>query len=237
MAKGGRKHKLLIYKLMINRWWPATLTLAIITLGWAGGSWATDYFFGDQNPIPKLEELPFYLLIGAGVMNLFFTFLLISVRDSAHVQLFPGYLRLVTPFFRFNVSFKRIIRISNSEVAALFPTKKISSWRAEIIEPLAAHTATVIHLKSYPISRFWLKTFLSPFFFSDNTPHLVLILDDWMRFNAEFDSVRVSAGQANANKQGQKHAQAAGQVNPSGLLADINRAYRTQNKGDNKKRR
>ena len=56
--------------------------------------------------------------------------------------------------------------------------------------PLATKTALVIDLKSYPIPRKVLEFFLSRYFFKDKTPHLVLLVDDWMRFSSEMESMR-----------------------------------------------
>ncbi|KAA0263535.1 MAG: hypothetical protein EDM79_17955 [Chloroflexi bacterium] len=35
-----------------------------------------------------------------------------------------------------------------------------------------------------------LRLFLSPLFFKDKTPHFVLLVQDWMRFSAELESMR-----------------------------------------------
>lgn len=224
MARGGRKYRLLIYPVMLNRWWPVPLTLAIIFGLYLGILWAAELFW-QGNPLPRPTDT---LNIGIGGLAGFcflFTLFFLAVRNAAYVQLFPGYLRVSTPFFRFNLSYKRIVRTSTSEVSAIFPMKSISSWRAEIIEPLAFRTANILHLKGYPIPRFWLSMFLSPFFFMDKTDHLVLILDDWMRFNAEYDSMRLGGGKTPVHKPA-----AQTQANPSGLLADLNRDYRAKEK-------
>ena len=38
-----------------------------------------------------------------------------------------------------------------------------------------------------------LRLFLSPFFFKDKTPHLVILVQDWMAFSTELESLRVTA--------------------------------------------
>jgi hypothetical protein len=35
-----------------------------------------------------------------------------------------------------------------------------------------------------------LRLFLSPFFFKDKTPHLVILVDEWMKFSNELESLR-----------------------------------------------
>jgi hypothetical protein len=36
--------------------------------------------------------------------------------------------------------------------------------------------------------------FLSRFFFKDKTPHLVILVNDWMMFSTEMDSFRTDTG-------------------------------------------
>jgi hypothetical protein len=117
-----------------------------------------------------------------------------TLRRSAYVQLFNDHLRLVTPFLRINISYKRLQRTASATMGALFPPNSISSWRREIIEPLASRTALVIELNGYPISQTVLKFFLSPFFFKDKSPHFVLLVKDWMQFSAELETLRAGGG-------------------------------------------
>jgi len=74
----------------------------------------------------------------------------------------------------------------------LFPRKSLSGWMQDIVSPLATKTATVIDLNGYPISPFVLRLFLSRFFFKDKTPHLVILVNDWMRFSSELESMRTA---------------------------------------------
>ena len=63
----------------------------------------------------------------------------------------------------------------------------------EIVSPLANKTAMVIDLNGYPVPAFILRLFLSRFFFKDKTPHLVILVEDWMRFSAELESMRMGS--------------------------------------------
>jgi hypothetical protein len=51
-----------------------------------------------------------------------------------------------------------------------------------------SETVVVVRLTAYPLSRRTLSLFLSPFFFYDNSPHFVLLLDDWILFTTELES-------------------------------------------------
>lgn len=188
MAKAGRRYPLVIYTHMINRWWPATLTLALALFGVA---WGVSF-----TPEGKAQPYLVDVTMGLGGLTFIFTLFLFIIRKAAYVRPFPTYLRLVTPFLRFNISYKRFRGTVTSEMRALFPPTSLSSWRKEIIAPLSSMTAIVINLNGYPLSPTVLRWFLSPFFFKDKTPHLVILVKDWLIFSAELDSMRFSSKQA-----------------------------------------
>jgi len=188
MAKVGRRYPLVIYKHMLNRWWPATLTLS---LALAGLAWV----------LPRTEhgqEQPYLVtvMLGAAGLSFVVTLFFFIARSLAYVQPRDTYLRVVTPFLRLNISYRRFRGTTTSEMRALFPPKSISNWRREIIAPLASMTAIVINLNGYPISAIVLRWFLSPFFFKDKTPHLVILVKDWLRFSSDLDSMRMNRGQS-----------------------------------------
>lgn len=133
---------------------------------------------------------------GLGGLALIFTLFLLIIRRAAYVQALPMYLRLVTPFLRINISYKRFRGTTTSEMRALFPPTSLSGWRRDIIAPLSSMTAIVINLNGYPVSPVLLRWFLSPFFFKDKTPHFVILVKDWLRFSAELDSMRLGHKQA-----------------------------------------
>lgn len=130
--------------------------------------------------------------------------LFLAIRRMAYIQPMPGYIKLVTPFMRINISYKRLVKTTTAEMRQLFPAKSMSGWIRGIFEPLASQTAIVLELKSYPVSPALLRMFLSRFFFKDRTPHLVILVRDWMRLSAEIDSFRsgMDPNPASAKKRG-----------------------------------
>ncbi|RME90488.1 MAG: hypothetical protein D6770_02365 [Anaerolineae bacterium] len=181
-----RRFPLLIYERTINRWWPATLTLGLVLEGvglflflrqrdaWRGGA-----------------------VLGVGALTLLFTLFLLLIRRMAYVQPQPTHLRLVTPFLRLNISYKRFRRTVTAEMSAIFPpSARMSAWQRDLLAPLAHKTALIIELTSFPVPPFFLRLFLSPFFFKDRTPHLVILVDDWMAFSTALESLRSGGEQA-----------------------------------------
>lgn len=183
MAGTGRRYPLILYTHMLDRWWPATglLGLSMFGLAWA---------FSQRYPWigPDLRVITF---ASVGGFILVITLFLVLIRKAAYIQPFSDHLRLVTPFLRLNISYKRIRRTATASISSLFPPKSVSGWKQEIIGPLGQKTAIVIELTGYPISQGMLRLYLSPFFFKDRTPHFVFLIEDWMRFTTELESLRV----------------------------------------------
>lgn len=143
-----------------------------------------------NHPIYKFIAWRWQLFTAIGVLAIFTGIFFLVIRQLAYVQAFPGYVKLVTPFMRINISYKRIHKTTTTEMGYLFPPKSMSGWIRDIFQPLASQTAIILELKSYPISPVILRLFLSRFFFKDKTPHFVILVKDWMGFSSEFDSFR-----------------------------------------------
>lgn len=142
------------------------------------------------HPVYKYIPWRWQLFAGIGILAIFVGIFLLVIRKIAYIQPFPGYIKLVTPFMRVNISYKRLHKTTATEMKQLFPLKSMSGWTRDIFAPLASQTALVLELKSYPISPRVLRMFLSRFFFKDKTPHFVILVKDWMKLSSEIDSFR-----------------------------------------------
>jgi len=182
-SKGGRRYPLVVFTHMMSRWWTAVfaLGLAMIGLAWVVRWWG-------------FEQWRWMTFGGLGVVIAIGGLIIWMIRKTAYVQPFNDHLRLVTPFLRLNISYKRFLRTSTANMGVLFPPKSIRSSLHDIVEPLAKMTAIVIDVKSLPMPQSTLKLFLSPLFFKDKSPHIVILVADWMRFSAEMDSLRHGGG-------------------------------------------
>ncbi len=180
--RGGSKFPLIVYQHLLGRWWPGVFALGIAMFGLA----YTEYL----DPLGKILSWRWQLFAAVGALAVFAGLFLLVIRRFAFVQAFPDHLKIATPFMRINISYKRLVKTTTTEMRQLFPRKSMSGWVWDIFEPLANHTAMVIELKGYPISPVILRMFLSRFFFKDKTPHFVILVKDWMRFSSELESMQ-----------------------------------------------
>ncbi|MBM3152550.1 MAG: hypothetical protein FJZ96_10190 [Chloroflexi bacterium] len=189
MPAGGSRHLLVLYPYMLGRWWRATLTIGIFLVVTAGGLAGLPLLL-PQVPFLSVQDWRLWIVGGVGGFALLFSVFLISVRRKAYVQPFGDHLRIVTPFLRLNISYRRILRTSPSEMQLLFPPRSSAAWRRNLVRPLARRVVIVLELTAFPISRQALRFFLSPLFFPDETARLALLVPDWMALSAELESRR-----------------------------------------------
>lgn len=196
MARFGHRYPLLLYTRMMDRWWPAMLTLA---LGLFALAWQVRVYFPEGDMIWRWEALT-----GLGIFSLIEGLFFLILRKAAYVRPYGDHLRLATPFLRMNISYKRIRRTTSATMAGLFPPSKVKGMRREIVEPLADRTAIVLELNALPMPPSVLRFFLSPFFFKDQTPHIVLLVSDWMRFSDELESLRAGGEVGTPRRRGSR---------------------------------
>ncbi len=199
MAKAGKRYPLLFYTRMMDRWWPPIflIGLGVLALTW----WQY------QDLYTRLTQPWLWMtLAGAGGLCILAALLMLVLRKSAFVRAYGDHFLLATPFLRMNVSYRRVRRTTAVSMAVLYPPAKMSFLRRDTLAPLLKLTAIVIDLTSLPMPRSALRLFLSPFFFKDNTPHLVILVQNWMAFSSELESMRVSG---NAPETTQRRSQSS----------------------------
>jgi uncharacterized integral membrane protein len=179
-----RKYPLIVYRHMLNRWWPPLVTMGLVMFVLAYSEYTS--------PIARFISWRWQLCVGIGVLAILVGLFFIIIKQFAYVQVFPTYLKLATPFLRLKISYKRVARTTATEMRLLFPPKSMSWWIREIFAPLSTKTAIVIDLHGFPISPRIMHVFLSRFFFKDKTPHLVILVNDWMQFSTELESMRTN---------------------------------------------
>ena len=191
MARNGRRHSLVLYTKSINRLWITLLWIGVLMLGLAAGMEIMPFRL-PQNRFVWVSERVLWVVAGAGVYAVLLAIFLATIRKYAYVQPFANHLRLITPFLRMHISYRRIIQASSVEMQHLFPIGRYKGWREKLMRPLAGQTAIVLELRGWPLPRWVLQIFLSPFFFPDNSSRLALLVPNWMEFSNELEGFRVN---------------------------------------------
>ncbi len=182
MARAGHRYPLIVYRHMLNRWWTPMVAIGLGMFALA----YSEYI----DPLGRFLPWRWQLFAAIGGLSIFVGIFFWIIRFFAYVQPHPSYLKLVTPFLRIKISYKRIKKTTAAEMRYLFSYKSMSGWVRDIFSPLANNTAVVIELNAYPVSPVLLRLLLSRFFFKDKTPHFVILVKDWMRFSSELESMR-----------------------------------------------
>ncbi len=181
MHKKGRRFTLLIYKRVMDRLWAATLVLGLLLAGvwWqAIGGWFI--------PLSIVTETWVYM---AALVVLLFSIFALLARRMGFVQAYADHLRLVTPFLRLKVSYRRVRSVHLAEFSKLFPPNQTGWAEQRLLMPFYGQTAVLVELYEYPLSPGVLRFFLPRQMFHPQMTGLVLMVDDWMALSTEIDSL------------------------------------------------
>jgi hypothetical protein len=189
MPRNGHRHRLILYTYMLNRWWKLSLGIGAIVVAMAIGlrilpGQLPQYHF------LMVSDFTLWAVAGAGGYAVLLSFFLIAIAKSAYVQPCATHLRLITPFLRMNISYRRIRKASSVDMKHLFAVSSYKGWRFRLARPLAAKTAIVLEMQGWPLPHWVLNLFLSSFFFPDKTSRLALLVPKWMDFSMEMESFR-----------------------------------------------
>jgi hypothetical protein len=174
---------------MLKHWWKYTLWIGIILLALAAGLRILPPRLPQYHFLWE-SDMTLWAVAGAGGYAVLLSVFLIIISKSAYVQPIVTHLSLNTPFLRMNISYRRIRRASSVEMQHLFPIDRYKGWRRRLLRPLARQTAIVLEMDGWPLPRWVLSLFLSPFFFPDKTSRLALVVPMWMEFSMEMENFR-----------------------------------------------
>ena len=151
--------------------------LMLLAIWW----WSYDLF-------PLLQPLHEALLFAAAFIVLLLSAFTFLSRNMTYVQPYPDHLRLVTPFLRLKISYRRIRSVHPSQLQKLFPLENLRGDERRALEPFTNKTILLLELTDYPINPRILRLFLSKHTFNPVGTGLVFIVDDWMVLSTEIDS-------------------------------------------------
>lgn len=174
---------LLPYRMLAKRWrTPALLLIPAGILLW----WSVS-----NDPQGQLNPLlaPLGLLVTAiGILLTFYVMLL----NRAQVRCYDNRFVIQTPIYPIAISYQRVELVRTTELRTLFPpdNEKPARWR--LYKNLWGLTAIVVNLKTYPMSRSWLKLWFHPFLLHPKEMALVLPIEDWMGLSRQLEGKRAA---------------------------------------------
>lgn len=179
--KAGSRHPLLFYRHSMDRIWKSTLVLAIV-LGLAG-------VLGLIRPINILGLNSDVWLIATAALALMISIFAFLARYLAYIQPMPNVIKIVTPFLRFQISYRRMRGARPLLVQQVFPKDEASWSQRSFLDEFYGKTAIILDLKGFPLNQMLLRLFLPALMFSPQSTGLVLVVPDWMKLSTEIDSM------------------------------------------------
>jgi hypothetical protein len=153
------------------------LGLLVVAIWW----WSGDVF-------PLLDPPFDAILIIGGVALIALAFLIFLIRGMGYVQATSNHLRIVMPFFRLKISYRRIRTSHPAEFVQLFPPSKSGWAERRLLRPFYGKTVLIVELSEFPISPTILHLFLPRVMFSPQSRGLVLVVKDWLALSTELES-------------------------------------------------
>jgi len=176
----GDRFRLLLYQRWLSRYRQPTITLAVLLLGlWYPVS--KNYLYW-----PPPTAAP-WLMAGGLISLAFWLFTLLGSR-LAYAQPREDHLRLQTPIYRLNVSYRRIHNTRPINLAKMFPPPTVRRANRWLLRPFFGATALGVDVQGWPLSPTVLRLFFNRFFFAADQPSFVLLVEDWMALSNQLSS-------------------------------------------------
>lgn len=176
-AGAGDRFPLLLYRAAVTRYRAPTFLLAALLLGlWLAVSL-------DRVAWPAPATGP-WLFAGGAVSALAWLYALLAPR-WAYVQPRSDHLRLRTPIYRLNISYRRVLTTRPVRIAKAFPPSGLPRAQRKLLAPFLSHTALGVDLRGFPVAPTVLHLFLHPLFIAPDRTGLILIVGDWMALSEQ----------------------------------------------------
>ena len=134
-------------------------------------------------------------LLGASLIAALYWLFSIFGPTLAYVQPRPDRLRLHTPFYRLNISYRRIRNTRPVDISQAFPPETTPRGFQRTIRHFYGMTAIGIDLSSWPLPRWLLSFLLGKMMLTPDRPGLILITRDWMALSNQLETMMSEWGE------------------------------------------
>lgn len=201
--KPPRRHRLLVYYRLGQRWRTMPLLTALLGGALVGLGWLASrsvLVTGDAGLLGMLWEKRPLLFILITTCLLLYALLLIIARNS-YVEARPGALHVHAGLAPLDISYGRIRQIRLVQVGVQFPPDTLKAGERALLAPLLEKPCTAVDLRSWPrqpLRKLWHRRM-----FTADGSSLLFIVDDPMLLNQQIDGA-MATRQARRKRTGYK---------------------------------
>lgn len=183
MSKKQRsdRYHLLLYKKIVGRNARKALLLSFLFIGL--------WILVDRGYAHGLERSTQPWLFAGGLVSFAYWLFARFGPSLAYAQAHHDHLRLQTPIFRLNISYRRIINTRPIVFGKLFPPERMPRRDRQPMKRYLGVTALGIDLRGWPLPTWLLRLFLSRYMLASDQTGFVLLIEDWMRFSTQLTSL------------------------------------------------
>ncbi len=178
MAKSkniGRRYRLRLYDRMMARYRTAALLLGILLLA----LWIM--LRSEIVTWPAESNAPWTL--AGGLVSAAYAFFAWIGPLTSYVQPRRDHVRIQTPIYRLNISYRRIHSVRPVDFTKTFPPNLQPRRDRKVLRTFSGNTAVGIDLHAWPFKRWVLKLFLSRYNLAPDRPGLIFLADDWIHLS------------------------------------------------------
>lgn len=176
-----KRYRLSLYRLILRRQRLPAFLLWILLFLLGTLTW----FRWIAWPEPPLERW----FLGASLLSLLYWIFTLFAPVLAYVQPRHDRIRLQTPFYRLNISFRRIRSTRPVDIAKAFPLETTPRGFRRSIRRFYGMTALGINLSSWPLPRWLLSLLLGRMMLAPDQPGIILITHDWIDLSKQVETM------------------------------------------------
>lgn len=138
---------------------------------------------------PWLQSQSYRWFFSAGLLSFFYWFMALVAPAFSYVQPRNNHLRLQTPFYRLNISYRRIRSTRPIDITKTFTPQVTPRAFRRALRQFIGMTALGIDLISWPVPRWLLRFILGKMLLAPDQPGLILITRDWMALSKQLETL------------------------------------------------
>ena len=178
--KTGARYRLQLYDRMMSRYRIPALLLAILLL-------ALWVMLRNQLVSWPAAGSAAWALAGGLVSAAYGLFAWFGPLTS-YVQPRQDHVRIQTPIYRLNISYRRISNVRPVDFTKTFPPNLQPRRDRKVLRRFSGKTAVGIDMYAWPFRRWVLKLFLSRYNLAPDRPGLIFLAEDWIQLSNDISA-------------------------------------------------